>query len=64
MQGYHLGRCAPARIGFMGRAGMRQSRVGRYRIEGGEPNRTYVAWRPTGAKSFHVPAAFGKLVLK
>ncbi len=48
----------------MGRAGMRQSRVGRYRIEGGEPNRTYVAWRPTGAKSFHVPAAFGKLVLK
>ncbi len=39
-------------------------RVGLYRIEGGEPNRTYVAWRPTGAKSFHVPAAFGKLVLK
>ena len=39
-------------------------RLGLFRIEGGEPNRTYVAWRPTGAKSFHVPTAFGRLVLR
>jgi hypothetical protein len=39
-------------------------RIGLYRIEGGEPDRTYIAWRPTGAKSFHVPAAFGRLILR
>ncbi|MEP6717263.1 MAG: carbohydrate-binding family 9-like protein [Terriglobia bacterium] len=39
-------------------------RIGLYRIEGPEPNRTYIAWRPTGAKTFHIPTAFGSLVLK
>jgi len=39
-------------------------RIGLFRIEGAEPDRTYVAWRPTGAKNFHVPAAFGRLLLK
>jgi hypothetical protein len=48
-------------------------RIGLYRIEGREPSapdaaasagRIYIAWRPTGAKTFHVPAAFGSLVLK
>ena len=39
-------------------------RVGFYRIEGAAPNRVYVAWRPTGATTFHVPSAFGSLVLK
>jgi hypothetical protein len=39
-------------------------RLGLFRIEGPEPKRTYVAWRPTGATTFHVPAAFGSLVLK
>jgi hypothetical protein len=39
-------------------------RIGLYRIEGPEPNRVYVAWRPTGKKTFHEPAAFGRLVLK
>ncbi len=39
-------------------------RLGLFRIEGPEPRRVYVAWRPTGAKTFHVPAAFGSLVLK
>jgi hypothetical protein len=39
-------------------------RIGLYRIEGREPGRIYIAWRPTGAKTFHVPAAFGSLVLK
>ena len=41
-----------------------QFRAGLYRIEGGEPNRIYVTWQPTGIKSFHQPAAFGRLVLK
>jgi hypothetical protein len=39
-------------------------RIGLYRIEGAEPHRTYVTWRPTGANTFHVPSAFGSLVLK
>jgi len=39
-------------------------RIGLYRIEGSEPHRIYVAWRPTGANTFHVPSAFGSLVLK
>jgi hypothetical protein len=39
-------------------------RLGLFRIEGPEPRRVYIAWRPTGAKTFHVPAAFGSLVLK
>ena len=39
-------------------------RIGLFRIEGPEPNRLYIAWRPTGARTFHVPAAFGSLVLK
>lgn len=39
-------------------------RVGLYRIAGKEPKRVYVTWRPTNASTFHVPAAFGSLVLK
>jgi cellulose/xylan binding protein with CBM9 domain len=39
-------------------------RVGLYRISGAEPRRTYIAWRPTGASTFHVPDAFGSLVLE
>ncbi|HWD99649.1 MAG TPA: carbohydrate-binding family 9-like protein [Bryobacteraceae bacterium] len=38
-------------------------RVGLYRISGEEPKRSYIAWRPTGASTFHVPDAFGSLVL-
>jgi hypothetical protein len=41
----------------------RELRIGLYRIAGHEP-RKYYAWRPTGAKSFHVPKAFGTLLLK
>jgi len=37
-------------------------RLGLFRIEGPEPDRTYVTWRTTGATSFHVPSAFGTLV--
>lgn len=39
-------------------------RIGLFRIEGAEPHRTYICWRPTGATTFHVPSAFGSLVLK
>jgi hypothetical protein len=39
-------------------------RIGLYRIAGQEPNRMYLAWRPTGASTFHVPDAFGSLVLE
>lgn len=38
-------------------------RIGLYRISGVDPNRVYIAWRPTGAGTFHVPDAFGSLVL-
>jgi len=38
-------------------------RINFYRIEDKEPNRIYFAWRPTGERSFHVPAAFGELEL-
>jgi hypothetical protein len=39
-------------------------RLGLFRIEGPEPDRTYVSWRATGTASFHVPSAFGTLVLR
>lgn len=39
-------------------------RIGLFRIAGKEPNRIYLAWRPTGASTFHVPDAFGSLVLE
>jgi len=41
----------------------RELRIGLYRISGHEPKKHY-AWRATGAKSFHVPQAFGTLRLQ
>ena len=41
----------------------REFRVGLYRIAGNEPKK-YYAWSPTGQTSFHVPAAFGMLILR
>ena len=38
-------------------------RVGLFRIEGAAPKRTYVSWRSTNGKSFHVPEQFGTLRL-
>lgn len=38
-------------------------RLNLYRIEGAEPNRKYLAWRPVNSPSFHTPSAFGKLRL-
>ena len=46
-----------------GAAAGRTLRVGLYRIAGPEP-RTFIAWRPTGARNFHVPEAFGTLRLQ
>lgn len=40
-----------------------EMRVNLYRIEGGPPNRIYIAWQPTGQPTFHVPEAFGRLRL-
>ena len=44
------------------RAG-REFRLNLYRIEGEEPNRKYIAWRPVHSPSFHTPSAFGRLKL-
>ena len=41
----------------------REFRIGLYRIAGNEP-RKYYAWSPTGQANFHVPAAFGRLILR
>ncbi len=38
-------------------------RLNLYRIEGAEPNRKYLAWRPVNSPSFHTPSAFGRLKL-
>ena len=38
-------------------------RLNLYRIEGAEPERRYLAWRPVNSPSFHTPAAFGRLKL-
>ncbi|MDQ6707494.1 MAG: carbohydrate-binding family 9-like protein [Acidobacteriota bacterium] len=40
-----------------------EMRVNLYRIEGRPQDRLLVSWQPTGAPSFHVPEAFGKLRL-
>ena len=39
-------------------------RANLYRCQGAAPNRVYIAWRPTGKLSFHVPEAFGRLKLE
>lgn len=40
-----------------------QMRVNLYRIEGAPPNRIYIAWQPTNSATYHVPEAFGRLIL-
>lgn len=44
------------------RAGNRM-RINFYRAQGKPPSRVYLAWQPTRSRSFHVPEAFGTLVL-
>ena len=41
----------------------RELRLGLFRIAGHDPKKRYL-WRQTGAKSFHVPQAFGTLRLR
>lgn len=41
-----------------------EMRINLYRIQGPPPNRRFVAWQPTGARSYHVPEAFGTLRLE
>ena len=41
----------------------REFRVNFYRIEGPPPNRKFLAWQPTKSASYHVPEAFGRLLL-
>jgi cellulose/xylan binding protein with CBM9 domain len=38
-------------------------RIGLFRICGTDDHRRYISWRPTNARTFHVPEAFGSLVL-
>lgn len=40
-----------------------EMRIGLYRIQGSGGAKHYIAWQPTGERSFHVPQAFGTLRL-
>ncbi|MDQ6677927.1 MAG: carbohydrate-binding family 9-like protein [Acidobacteriota bacterium] len=39
----------------------KQLRIGLFRIQGAGDRKQYIAWQPTGKRSFHVPEAFGLL---
>lgn len=41
-----------------------EMRINLYRIQGPPPKRVFLAWQPTGAPSYHVPEAFGRLRLE
>jgi hypothetical protein len=42
-----------------------EMRVNFYRCQGGPgPDRKFIAWQPTKSRTFHVPEAFGRLVLE
>ena len=41
-----------------------QMRVNFFRCQGSDPGRKYIAWQPTKSSTFHVPEAFGHLVLE
>jgi hypothetical protein len=40
-----------------------EMRVNFYRIQGPPPDRRFIAWQPTGESGYHVPEAFGRLIL-
>jgi hypothetical protein len=40
-----------------------QMRINFYRAQGPPPERKYISWQPTNARTFHVPESFGRLVL-
>jgi hypothetical protein len=39
-------------------------RINLYRCQGPTEGRTFIAWQPTGQKTFHVPEAFGRMKLE
>jgi Carbohydrate family 9 binding domain-like len=41
-----------------------EMRINLYHIQGPPAHRNFIAWQPTHSESFHVPEAFGRLVLK
>jgi hypothetical protein len=41
-----------------------EMRVNFYRCQGSDPGRKYISWQPTKSPTFHVPEAFGRLVLE
>jgi hypothetical protein len=40
-----------------------EMRINFYRLQGPPPERKGIAWQPTGQRSYHVPEAFGRIVL-
>ena len=40
-----------------------EMRINLYRCQGPPKGRRYIAWQPTGAATFHVPEAFGRMKL-
>ncbi len=40
-----------------------EMRINFYRLQGPPPNRVGTAWQPTNNRSYHVPEAFGRLIL-
>jgi hypothetical protein len=53
-----------AAVGVKSPAAGQRLRVGLYRCAGRPPERKYYAWSPTGKRSFHVPEAFGTMLLR
>jgi hypothetical protein len=41
-----------------------EMRINFYRLQGPGPDRKGIAWQPTHQKNYHVPEAFGRLVLR
>ncbi len=41
-----------------------EMRLNLYRLQGPPPARQQIAWQPTGSRNYHVPEAFGRLVLE
>lgn len=42
----------------------KEFRINFYRIQGPPHDKIHVAWQPTGERTYHVPAAFGRLALR
>ena len=40
-----------------------EMRINFYRLQGPGPDRKGIAWQPTNSRTYHVPEAFGRIVL-